>query len=645
MEAFGENMPMIDKFAIYEPRCELNNRRAFVTVKGGQSVTYYSYPATSYNLSGFEFNTIPPGKQNILDRIAIIDVPTTFIFTPLTPVPGTLILQSSYDALRAYPISSITQSIRSKINGYDVTIEIKDIIHAISRFHTSVEYNTTAGSLFPNYLDCYQNYSDGVLSNNNPLGTYIDSSGKEDMRGAYTITSLINSDGVAPNPLSATLSVTLREYIVLPPYLWDSREAGGLTNLDTLSFTWNLVPNLARMWSRASNHPVALNPVGGINISFGQPTMILTWITPRLTQPIPRLMTYPYFQVSKFIQQNALIGSPTLAPNASGDAKTNVIQFDTVPRKIYLYCKQSDNIINSTLNNTIQSTDTFLAINSLNISWDNINGMFSGCTPEQLWQLSVQNGLKIPFSEWMGTTTLFGTTTGTSKTIGTVGGIVCISPGVDFGLRDTLSEGSLCKINFQATLNVKNVNQQLTLQPDLYVIAVFDGVLEIFQNSCRTFLGILNENEVLNMPIRHDISYSALQKIYGGDFFSKFKDFFTNIGNTIKDNKLISRSLGMIPHPLGQIGSTIASAFGLGNEYGDGYGKAGVMAGRRGGTRSGGTLYGGECGYCPSGECMCIADRFGMQNPEMLPAGPAGSAGGRMTHRGEMRRRLKNSRY
>lgn len=632
MESFSANMPIIDKFAIYEPRCELNNKRSFITVKGGQSVTYYQYPATSYNLSGFEFNTIPPGKQNILDRIAIIDVPTTFTFTPLAVVPGQLVLQNGFDALRAYPLSSVTQSIRSKVNGYDISIEIKDIVHALSRFHTPLEYNSTYGSIFPNYLDNYQNYSDGVLANNNPLGPYIDSSSKELMRGSYTITSLTNTD------TTAVLNVIIREYIILPPYLWDGREAGGLTNLDTLSHTWNLAPNLARMWSRASNHPVALNPVGGINIAFGQPTLLLTWITPRLTQPVPRLMTYPFFQVSKYIQQNALVSTPTLAPNASGEMKSNLIQFDSVPRKIYLFPKQSENVINSTLNNTVQTTDTFLRINSLSISWDNINGIFSGATPEHLWQLSSQNGMKIPWPEWYGTTTRFGTVTGTTSTVGLVGGIVCICPGKDFGLRDTLSEGSLCKINFQATLNVTNINQTVTLQPDFYIIAVFDGILEIFDNSARTYIGILNENEVLNLPVRHDISYNALDKIYGGDFFTKFRDFLGNVGQTIKDKQLISKALGAIPHPLAQVGATVANAFGLG------YGKAG-----RGGVRAGmhaGVLHGGceeceGCG-CPSGECMCLAERFGMQIPEELPSGPSG---GRMTNRDEMKRRLRNAKY
>lgn len=620
MESFSEYMPIVDKFAIYEPRCNVNNKRAFVTVKGGQTVTYYQYPATSYNLSGFSFNTIPNARNNILDRIAIINVPTTFVFTPLTPIPGQLILQNSLDALRAYPLSSVTQSIRSKINGYDVSIEIKDIVHALSRFHTSFEYNTTYGSLFTDYLDCYQNYSDGILANNNSLGSYVDSSNKFDMRGAYTITSLINSDGVAPNPLSATLTVNIREYIILPPYLWDGCQAGGICNLETLSFNWNLAPNLARMWSRSDTHPVTLNPVGGINISFGQPSLILTWITPRLTMPIPRMMTYPFFQITKYIQQNALSGTPTLAPNASGDLIFNVVQLDSVPRKIYLFAKQSENVINSTLANTVQTPDTFFRINSLNINWDNQNGVFSGATPEQLWQLSVQNGLKIPFSEWYGTTTLFGTSFGTTKTIGTTASIICLEPGKDFGIRDTLSEGSLCKINFQAQMNITNVNQTVTLQPDFYCIIVYDGIMTIFDNSCRTYLGILNETEVLNMPIREDISYNQLEKVYGGDFFSKFKDFFTNIGNTIKDNRLISKSLSNIPHPLAQIGSTVAHAFGYGDDY-EG------MGGRRAGRRRGGTLYGG-CANCPDGNCVCIQ-----------------GTGGRMTDRMEMRDRLKNARY
>lgn len=627
MELYNQNSPNLDKFAINEPRTALSGNKSFITVKGGNSVTYYGYNATSYSQSQFTWDATVPGKQNICDRIIMTTTPTTFVFTPTVAVPNQLCLQSNLDSLRAYPLESVLQSCRAVLNGYAIDIQSKDIVHILSRFHTPLEYNSTYGSLFPNFLDNYQNYSDGVLSNNNPLATFLDSSDKYQGRGAYTITSLVNTEN------GATLNVNIHSYFILSPFIWDGNEAPGLTNLDTLRFTMNFSPNLARMWSRSSSHPVALNPIGGISVSFAQPILNVCWITPRLTSPVPRMMVYPYFQVSTYIQQNAVInGNSTLAPNIAGDVNSSIIQFDTVPRKIYLCCRQNENVINSTLNNTIYTPDTFFRINSLNVSWDNINGFFSGASSEQLWQLSVQNGLKMSWNEWNGTTPFLGTITGSSRTIGLSGGVICLECGKDFGLRETLSEGALCKINFKATMNITNVNQTNTLTPDFVIIAVYDGILRIYDNKAETFVGVLNESEVLNMPTRNDISYKALEKIYGGDFFSKFKDFVGNIGQTIKDKQLISKVLGQIPGPVGAIGSTVAQAFGLG---------------QRGGYRAG-VLYNGSgcdncegCGY-ESGNCVCVSDRFGMQTPE---ENPANGSGGRMTDRTEMRDRLRRAKY
>jgi len=50
----------------------------------------------------------------------------------------------------------------------------------------------------------------------------------------------------------------------------------------------------------------------------------------------------------------------------------------------------------------------------------------------------------------------------------------------------------------------------------------------------------------------------------GRGFFDSIKRVLSSIGNFVKDNRLISRGLSLIPHPYARVGSTVASSLGLG---------------------------------------------------------------------------------
>jgi hypothetical protein len=296
------------------------------------------------------------------------------------------------------------------------------------------------------------------------------------------------------------------------------------------------------------------------------------------------MMTYPYFQISKYVSN---FSNTNVAPNASTVLTSQVIQFSSIPRKLYLYAKQSNSIINQNIMNSMNTTDTFMRVDKVNINWDNIDGVLAGAESENLYQFSVQNGLKMSFIDWHGLTYKFG---GTVATVGLSGGPVCIELGKDIGLRDNQAEGALDKINFQVNLTVTNVNQTLTLNPDLYVVAVYDGILEIFDNSARAYIGVINQNDILNSPVNHNVSYNQLEKVYGGDFFSKFKDIAGKVVQGLRDTKAISNVLGSVPHPYAQVGANVAKSLGFGARGGvlDGGCDAGCDGGVRGGVLLGG---------------------------------------------------------
>lgn len=564
---------------VYEPRMLLDNERTWVVVKGGQQVTYYPFPSTSFSNSQFNFICNPPSAQTVLDRVAFIEVPVSITFTQnASNIQAANLLQPGRDAFRCMPVSSITNTLTATINGFPTNIELSQIIHSLTRYHTPLKVKNGPMSIQPSFEDNYQLYSDADGANNNPLGGYYDACGLAELgRGAYPFTVTVN------NASTATITAVLREQVVLPPFLWDGNQAGGLSNLTSLTFNWILNNNLARIWSHSDVTDVGgFSTIGAMSVAFSQPSMYLGFITPRLSQPIPPRITYPYFQISRYTTQ----AQNTLAPNASAVYKSNIIQLDSIPRKLYLYMKQSDSVIYSSLRNQISTPDVFMQINNVNITWNNQQGVLSGASPVNLYNFSVQNGYNKTWTEFNGITQrLNGVLGQTADVIGLEGGILCIEMSKDIGLEDNLSEGVLGNFNLQVQMSVTNTNQVVTVTPDLYIVAVYDGTLVISNTSAMASIGVVSKEEVLNAPMSTNISYRELEAIYGGDFFGKFKNFLGDVNSFLKKYKPISTISGMIKHPYAQGISNVASALGYGAHAG---------AGASAGMMDGGVLHGGQ---------------------------------------------------
>lgn len=583
--------------AVMEPRMELNNERTWVVLKGGEQVTYYPFPSTSFSSSQFNFICNPPSANTVLDRNIFIEVPFTINFTANSANPSTdNLLQPGRDAFRAYPVSSITNTLTATINGFPTNIELSQVIHAMSRFHTPLDLKNGWMSKQPSMEDNYQNYADADGATNNPLGGYSDAAPMSELgRGAYPFTVVSNT------PTAASISGVLREQVFLPPFLWNQHEqAGGLSNLTSLTFNWVMNNNLQRIWSHSDINDILVSgiptsTIGSVSVNFTQPTMYLGFLTPKLSVPIPPKITYPYYQISRYTTQT----QTTAAYGIQNIYKSNIIQLDSIPRKLYVFLKQSDQqIYGTTLRNLISTPDVFLQINNLNITWNNQQGVLSGASPVNLYDFSVQNGYNKSWTEFNGVTQrLSGVAGNNTNYVGLEGSIVCIEMGKDIGLNSVEAEGLIGNYNLQVQVTATNVNQNtnVVIKPDLYIIAVYDGTLVISNTSAMASIGVVSKEQVLNAPVS-SISYNQLNKMYGGDFFGRFKDLVGNVHDFVKGNKLISSVSGLIPHPVAQVISQGSKALGYGMDrerHMDRHMDREMHMDDRGGI-SAGMLYGGK---------------------------------------------------
>lgn len=529
--------PAVDVFSIYEPRMNLSNvqQRQFAICRGGNTITSYVYNATSKSNTSVNFQCNPPSRSTVLDRVALVKMNVTLNFIGQAPA-GQNLLNPGYDAFRAWPISSCTNTLTSTINGYGISIELSKMIHAITRFNEPHDLKHNFLSLVPQMDDNCQDYRSVNSGNLNPLAA-ITTNPVYPSRGGYPYTVISNTN------TAASIQANLYEYVVLPPFIFDGCESGGLTHIDTLNFTYNF-GRLERMWSHCPRAGYEINDTTGLSVTINSASMLLFYITPRITDFVPETLVYPYYQLTNYRTDPSTVSSNagSLLYNATAVITTNVIQLQSIPTRIFVFAKRSDTQIQSNVNSLISCTDSFLQITSLQVNWNNINGIYSGADPAQLYLMSQQNGLTMSWNEWWGETNALNQDQGDpSEQIALTGSIICLEPGKDLPLRDDEAPGMLGQYNLQIQLGVKNINPYANTAPDedvpvydypiapeVNIICVYDGILTIQNNSTLAQIGIVSKQDALTAPTRYDLSFNAVENMYGGNFFTKVRDWFKN---------------------------------------------------------------------------------------------------------------------
>ena len=564
----------IDVISVDTPETRLTNKREWLILEGPEKVTPYLYPSTSYSNSNWNFNIVIPSKQTILDRRIYMNTIATFTLGG----PGTNtdnLIQPSRFALRSYALQKVMLAAVATINGFNVSWEPWKIMKLIERFNSSLEDKAGLQSLSTVYPDNYADYRDADLSLNNPLGSYVDSALPYTGRAAYNNINILTN-----TPTSAIFSVNITEALFLSPFLFhEDQSGGGLIHLDSLTFQFVFLNNLAAMLSIS---PSTTSTISSCSVSFSTPNMYMWFLSPKLLSSIPPIVQYPYFQISRYETDMA----STIPPNSSLSIPTNVIQLNSIPLALYFFCDMQDSQRYATLTSSTQTTDTFLTINNISLNWNNSQGLLSSAPPQLLYNETRKGGLEMNYQEWSGYTYLPSSVSGqNTKIIGLSGGPLCLYLGRSIGLASDEAEGILGQFYLSCILNVTNQNQYTTITPRVTIVAVYDGTLTISNNSCIAEIGILSKMDVLNSRKNPHIDYNILHTVYGGSSFgTKIKNFFSSVGKFLWDHK-------------GDIISTVAKVapllLGIGENDMAGYTRAGHSdAGSRAGHSDAGSKAG-----------------------------------------------------
>lgn len=510
----------------------------FAVKSGASQCTYQRFPSTSSSNSSVIFTIQVPSENVVIGRDILINtnISLTISAGSLTdpqyqvPVGDSVFAYGLTDSFQAFPFNALLTTATAQINNTTVSINMKDVLPSLLRMNNSRElyaFNSTAPS-FPD--QAYGNYSDAVLSNNNPLANYNTASYDIDQtpRGAFpsniTIERYVNGvftdhSPFSTDPLTNTWKIFVRtqvaEPLFLSPFIFGNPEFNcqGLLGINNMSFTLNVDSGCKRVWSTANHYisnvelgtgfnnsglPVNSNgfqsTVGvGIQNAVSAPSMLLKFLSTQPSDLVQTKNVVPYMDFPRYLTSSAN-NAPITAGSTTTLTSSN-LQINQIPDMFIITVRKP------MAEQEWFDSNSFLAIKGISMNLNNQSGLLSSASTQDLWRLSSKNGSTQSWLEFCGISnaTPLAPQLGTESAliIPTTGSLLVLNPAYDLSLPDYITCGSLGNYNVQFTVQVANQFAS-TITPEICVICVNSGVFTTQQGVSAVYTGILTKEMVLD---------------------------------------------------------------------------------------------------------------------------------------------------
>ena len=327
---------------------------------------------------------------------------------------------------------------------------------------------------------------------------------------------------------------------------------------------------------------------------WGSATMNVQFLTPSLDVPLPPKSVVPYMEFPRYItqSQNGQLSAYGSAGSV-GTLQSQTITLPQIPDLLIIYVKPTQ-VAGSPDPTDPRYGDCYLPVatqatagvkNPLTINFDNFSGLLSSHTAEELYQMSVSNGLEMTYPVWSGlvrdTSTVPPTTVVANQAtepayLGgsvrpSVGGFLVLKPSKDITLQSGQAPSLVGNFTLQFNLQVLNTFP-FPVQPVLYVITANSGFFESIRGSSRIIKGVLSEQDIISAPVSSAGTEAGLARMVGGrisfgslaNAFNKAKDIYE------KTKPMLSEAKKLLPE--GKI-KDVMGAVGYGTGAGTGAGK------------------------------------------------------------------------
>lgn len=605
----------IQKPAVWDARIVQEENPAYAVEKGSLSITGTPYNAIASSSSQITFQVPVPSTSVFVSRDFIWSSNVFFSFTATNPAP---VAVGSYHwvwgvdgAVCSFPLNRLLATLQATINDATVVINSADVINEVLRLAN--QKKNRLQRTCPTMLDKYQRYSDAIGSVNNTLAGIQDATDFDNVpNGAWANLAFTNELGVVlpPNGVAGAAGVMANmtydtdangvpvgrnagaitaantiycrlfsaERLVLSPFLFseENDDSTGLFGVQSIQLLMTLqsasVAKLVRAVSLSAGGNTTATNVQLVSSQSGSPfssTQVnVLYLTPSLARPLPEKSIVPFMEFPRYVQTSSTAISAVYMAGGHMIAGQTQIQSQSlslpyIPDYLVVYCK-----VNA--NTDAGSADSYLPISNVSLNWNNFAGLLSSHSREQLYQMSVENGLDMDYNTWRGAGRFASSAPPlASRDVALVGGFLVIKPGKNFALQDGEACGVLGRYLLQITATVNNFGANATTGQSLYIMTVGSGFLESANGQSRVLKGILSEQDVLSAT---GDATSNVRRLVGAGFFDTISNLFSKAKSIYQATKPIGSAikgvLSGINHPVAQGAHGLLSNLGYGKKRG-----------------------------------------------------------------------------
>ena len=521
---------------------EISPSLNYAVVSGPSKSTYTTSNASTFSNSVVQFTVKTPNQSVLIDRAVKMSARLTLKFNIGGPVGSkysvpfdedepaedqvTVFEYSNTESFQAYPLNSLITNSNIEINNAGVScsnMDLKDILSTLTDHRALNKKNSST----PSYYDSiYGEYEDCVGATNSPLAGSFSNSLDDSYqgRGGHPVTMIVRHYDAAGDeyPLVAPYGEENGFYSCLKPaaegdtwiiYLTGdftenflylspllstlSHDQQGMMGVNDITINLNIDSECKRVFSTAKTFSdpavenslrplyiskIAIEKDGGavgwenLKMSFNFLTLQSSQLA-RIKEPTQVL---PYMRFDKHI--TSANGLTVIAPQKSGEVISNSLSLTSVPDRIFVAAR----IPLSAQNSACPSS--FLALEKINVSFDNGDGALANCSPVDLFSLSQKNGSAQTFSSFRGVMSVHASEVPDQlfKQIPSFGSVLCIDPANDLNLPEFITNGSIGAYNLSITVTIKNYHSY-PIKPELVIITSNSGVfgLSLFDGEIR----------------------------------------------------------------------------------------------------------------------------------------------------------------
>lgn len=508
---------------------DLKEKRIYSVINGPQEFTVRTFTGQSKSNSNISITADPPSDMDLLYTTVYIEAEFEFVCKVNNAGNGqstgligsaTAAVKTGQDVAhmvipRCQPLSQICGTESVNINGATFTTNLNQYNNAFMRICNDREDRAGKLSMTPSMLDELHLYSEAERTFRDPFAKYSDTilvDSRNSFVGCDYDAFGDTGDGTTAAKYGAANAVVIPatgfaysgfrvkviEAIRISPF----SQKKALTQIKNFSYN-AVLTNLGRFF--CAKIPTAITAVdisfSDISVNMYSPPKLHMFVaSPKLLDKIPRQLSYEHQEIQIYKTE----GSDALAPNAETSFSGPVINLNSIPRRIVIWCEEKDTDATRTGTNQISllKTDTLKAsILDINVSLGNRSGLLSSATQSDLYAISRKNGLDMTYSQF-------------SKRVGS---IVILDLGIDIGLPTDLSVGVLANPLFSVTAKVKNVCPVATTFTLKYAV-IYDSVMNIINGTITRQNGILSQNDVLEAQLNAPemIADEKCLNVFGG---------------------------------------------------------------------------------------------------------------------------------